>query len=494
MGIVIRKSLITSILSYLGIIIGYLNILYFFPKFLSRDQIGLYRLILNSAILLTPFAQAGIMQGIIRFYPVFNKQDKAKDFTFFVFLFSITSIALVSGLLLFFQDAILDFLFSENIDQIREFYPLLIYLVILMSFIAVFEGFERAKLRIILINFLKDVYIRLLTAITIFLYFQQILDFNGLLYSLLFIYGSAALILGINLFRKHQISLHIPLKISFRELTEVLRYNFFMVISVGSSLVVGTIDSLMVSAYLGLTENGIYTTLFFVAVVIEIPKRAISQLAYSLYAKSFAANKLQEIRILYGKTALNQLIIGLLLYIGIVANLHNLFAFIPNGEDYIAGKWVIIIIGASKVIDMAAGANGELIVMSKHYKFNVYLIALLAGLTIISNILLIPILGLSGAALATLLSLVCFNGAKLLFIYKKFGMQPFSWQTMISLVIGILSLLVGLYLPVIDHNLADLFIRSVIVAVLYSGLILFTGVSPDINQFVGETWTRIRKK
>lgn len=494
MGIIIRKSLITSIFSYLGVVIGYLNILYLFPRFLSTDQIGLYRLILDSAILIAPFAQSGIMQGILRFYPVYDKQEKTSDFSIFSLVFSLISISIFSLVLLLLRENILLFLFSDNIEQVGEFYSLLIYLIVVISFIAIFEGFERANLRIVLTNFLKDVYIRLLTAISIFLYFQKLLDYHGLLYSLLAIYGSAALILLFSVLSRHSFGNGFSLSLSLQEMGEIIRYNFFMVISAGSNLVVGKIDSLMISAYLGLTENGIYTTLFYVAVIIEIPKRAIAQLAISLYAKSFAANKLEEVRSLYAKTSLNQLIIGLLLYTGICVNLHNLFAFIPNGEDFEPGKWVVVIIGASRIIDMAAGANGELIVMSKHYKFNVYLIATLAFLTVVTNILLIPTLGINGAALASLISLLLFNLIKLTFIYRKFGMQPFSPESLKVLSIAALSFLAGYYFPILENHFADLLIRSALVTLVYGGLTLYTAVSPDINGFVVQSWNRIRGK
>jgi O-antigen/teichoic acid export membrane protein len=126
-----------------------------------------------------------------------------------------------------------------------------------------FEGFERAKLNIVLVNFLRDVYIRLLTAGSVFLYFYELISFEGLLYSLLVIYGSAALILMLKLAANEQLSLRGKLSaFKPKELKSIIKYNFFMVISAGSSLVVGKIDSLMVSALLGLTENGIYTTLF----------------------------------------------------------------------------------------------------------------------------------------------------------------------------------------------------------------------------------------
>ncbi len=495
MGIVIRKSLITSIFSYLGVVIGYLNILYFFPKYLSTSQIGLYRLILDSAILLAPFAQSGIMQGVVKFFPVYQHKHNQKDFSTFSLLFTFISLSIFTLAFLLLKDWVIGFLFADNSAEIEGYYNLLLFLIMAVSLIALFEGFERARLNIVLVNFLRDVYIRLLTAASVFIYFYGLIDFRGLISSLLIIYGSAALILLLKLVANRQLSIRGKIS-AFKtgELRSIVKYNLFMVISAGSSLVVGKIDSLMVSALLGLNENGIYTTLFYVAVVIEVPKRAIGQIAVSLFSKAFAQKKLDEVRSLYAKTSLNQLILGLLIYIGIVTNLHNLFFFIPNGEDFAIGQWVIIIIGASRVIDMASGANGELIVMSRYFSFNVIAIASLAFLTVLSNYLLIPVMGINGAALASLISMICFNLVKMVFIYRKFDIQPFSKETLLVIGIGLFSFAIGWFLPRLSNPYVDLIYRSASVLLVYSALVLASAVSEDINQFLKQSLAHLRKR
>ncbi len=497
MGIVIRKSLTTTVFSYLGVVIGYLNILFFFPKFLSTEQIGLYRLVLDCAILLAPFAQSGVMQGVVKFYPTFTVESKRREFILFTLLFSLISAGIFALIMILLKSEILyllNHLFTNDTREVSRYYDLLLYLILVLSFIALYEGFARANLGVVLVNLLKDVYIRLLTAISVFVYFRQLITFEGLIYSLLIIYGSAAVILFIHTTFSYKIfaTPHIS-KIRFREMTDFIRYSLFMVLSAGSNMVIGKIDSIMVGAFLGLSSNGIYTTLFFVAVVIEMPKRAIVQIMIPLYAKAFAADKMDEVRNLYAKSALNQLIIGLLLYIGIVVNLHNLFFFIPNGDEFATGKWVVVIIGASKVTDMAAGANGELIIMSRHFRFNIYLVAILAVLTFGTNMLFIPNFGLEGAAIATLISIFVLNLVKLIFIYKKFRFQPFEFNTLKILAIGAVAFLAGIFLPELSNHFLDIFIRSAVVTLIFGLLIISTKVSSDINNFLTDSIKRIKR-
>ena len=62
---------------------------------------------------------------------------------------------------------------------------------------------------------------------------------------------------------------------------------------------------------------------------------------------------------------------------------------------------------------MAFSLNGELIMMSKYFKFNVITILILAVLSIILNYQLIPKFGMIGAAYASLISILIFNLIKL---------------------------------------------------------------------------------
>jgi O-antigen/teichoic acid export membrane protein len=96
MGIVIRQSIYSSIISYAGVVIGYINLLYLYPKFLSTDQIGLFRTIQDAAILFSPFAQFGLSQTIIRFYPQLARDKKSShSFISLMSLLALVGFALI---------------------------------------------------------------------------------------------------------------------------------------------------------------------------------------------------------------------------------------------------------------------------------------------------------------------------------------------------------------------------------------------------------------
>jgi O-antigen/teichoic acid export membrane protein len=247
-------------------------------------------------------------------------------------------------------------------------------------------------------------------------------------------------------------------------------------------ILIGKMDSMMVTSMLGLASNAVYTTAFYMATVIEIPKRALSQIAMPLISRAFEKKDLADILQIYRRTAINQLIIGALILIGIYANLDSIFELIPKKEIYETGKWVVVIVGLGKLMDMAFGPSSEIIVLSKHYAFNIVLILILAITLIVSNNLLIPIYGINGAAYGTALALFLFNFIKFIYLWWALKMQPFSIDTIKVMVIISITLVVNYFLPVMNNFLMDIVYRSLIITTFFSGAILLSGASVEGNK------------
>jgi O-antigen/teichoic acid export membrane protein len=104
----------------------------------------------------------------------------------------------------------------------------------------------------------------------------------------------------------------------------------------------------------------------------------------------------------------------------------EIFEIIPNGERYKSGKIVILLLGLAKLFDMLTSINEYIIAYSKHFRYNLYFLLVLAVVNVVANLTLIPQFELAGAALATLLSVVLFNIFKTYFVYAKFKIHPFQ--------------------------------------------------------------------
>ncbi len=483
MGIVIRQSIYSTIIAYVGVVIGYINLLYLYPKFLSLEQVGLFRTIQDAAILFSPFAQFGLTQSIFRFYPQLVKDNKTSHaFITLMLLMALAGFAIFFVVFKIFETPLLSY-FNDNAKEIIEYTSLVLWLTLILVMIAVLEAFSRSLLKTVIPNLLREIMARLFLSVLVLIYFMGFITFDQFIIGSVISYLIWLLILIFHLWQQGELKLQTNFKVLDQtKLPELFKYGLLSFAGMAGLILIGKIDSMMVTALIGLSANAIYTTAFYMATVIEIPKRALSQITMPLISRAFERNDLNEVSSLYRKTSINQFIIGSLILIGVWINLDNLFVLMPKGDNYSLGKWVVIIVGAGKLMDMIFGPSSEIIVLSKYYKFNIVLILMLATLVITLNAYLIPRYGIEGAAWGTAFALVTFNAVKYIFIYTKFKIQPFNTATVKVLIIVLVTLAVNMLPLKIELVILEMVIRSVLTTVLFSSLILITNVSPEANE------------
>lgn len=487
MGQVVKKSVYNTIITFFGAVIGYLNVLILFPKVMEASQIGLIRTLQDMALLAVPLAQLGTGQSLLKYFPGFEKKENGgKE------LFSVALLITVGGYMLFLA---LFFLFQEQIVSIyRERAPEVpryLEITLILTFVLVMqnllEALSRSRLSFVFIAFAREIIVRVSVAIVLVLYMYEIITFEQTLYYYILPFIIAALSVLIYLHARGGVGFGLRFRnIDFPFVRTFFTYGFITVLAAAGTLIVLKVDSLMISSLLGLDENGIYTTVFYIAVIVEIPRRIIGQITTPLISKSFEEDDTENVSLIYKKSALNLLIVGGLLYLGILVNLDNIFAMMPNGEIYRTGWWVVVIVGAGKLVDMAAGVNSEIIVMSRYYKSNLYFILVLAVMNIGLNLYLIPEYGLEGAATGSAISLIVFNLLKYIYIRHQFGFQPFTLQTAGIIIIGAAAYLASWLLPALDVVILDILVRSSIVTIIFGGCILLFKLSPEINKLAND--------
>ncbi|HRJ28189.1 MAG TPA: oligosaccharide flippase family protein [Cyclobacteriaceae bacterium] len=492
MGIVIRQSIYTSIISYAGVVIGYINLLYLYPKFLDVEQIGLLRTIQDAAILFVPFAQMGLAQSITRFYPHFNKSEAgASSFITMILFLSLIGFGIFSIIFTLAKSHILSF-FNDQAALLAPYLHLVLWLTFLMLVTTLLETYSRSLLKVAFPNLLREVVVRLLQAILVSLYFTKVISFHNFLIANVAIYGVVLFILVINLSVAGQLKIHFDFSfLQSKRLREILQFSALSFVGTSSMVIIGKVDSLMVAGLLGFGANAIYTTAFYMATVIEIPKRAILQTTMPLIAEAFEKNDLKEIDNLYKKVSVNQLIIGALLLIGVWANIQNIFTLVPKGEIFEAGAYVVLLVGLGKLIDMFFGPSSEIIVLSKYYPFNIVVVLVLAVTVIVLNLVLIPIYGMTGAAIGSAIALFLFNGVKFIFIWWKFKLQPFTVSTLKVLGISVLAFALNLVLPQLENVFFDIFYRSALITSFFGSLTLISKSSPEVNKLAAKALNQI---
>jgi O-antigen/teichoic acid export membrane protein len=256
---------------------------------------------------------------------------------------------------------------------------------------------------------------------------------------------------------------------------------------------VQNLDMIMLSTMTvqSFTFVGIYGTFFAIAMVINLPAKALNRTSYQIISDAWKENDRAKISRIYFKTSVVQSLIGCLLLVGLIVNKQNILFLLhkPEYKDYFG---VFIIVGIGFFIDITGGLNSHIINTSKYYKVVTVILVSAVVAVVILNLIFIPMVGMAGAAITYALTTFLINLSYWLFIKIKFGMQPFNKNHLLILVIGLIALATGWALPVANNFFIDIAYRSIIVLVEYSILAYVLNISEDINLVFDKILKRAR--
>ncbi|MFW6019020.1 MAG: lipopolysaccharide biosynthesis protein [Bacteroidales bacterium] len=483
MGEIFKQSAKNSIYIYLGVFLGFVITGVLYPKLLAPEQIGLIQVLIGYSVIIGKIGGLGMQQVTIRLFPYFrDEKNRHHGFLALILLITLAGFVIIGSLYVIFRDVIVG-MGKDNSGLFVHYVDLIIPLVLFNMLFHLFDNYYKVLYDAVTGTFYQEVVKRVFILIGILLYYFNVYEFQGFVYAYVLIAAIPFLALSISL----KFSNRIYLKTEFSYLTpklkkEITSVAVFGLLSGVSGRFVMHIDKIMV---LNLTDSlsatGIYSIAFFFGALVQKPARALIKISGVYIAEAWKENNLIEIKNLYKKSANNQMLIGLLLFIGLMVNLNNIFEFLD--ETYQQGRIVIVFIALSFLIDMSAGINGQIISTSKYYRWQAYLQLGLIVCIVLFNVLFIPVYGIAGAALATLLAKTLFSLAKFLFIYITWKLQPFDLQFLKIIIIGILAFLAGWFLPGMDNYILDIIVRSTLTAAIYGFGVLILRPSVDIEYW-----------
>lgn len=483
MGIIAKQSIQTSLFSYLGVVIGYFNVLWLFPYALDASELGTFRTIQDLGLLFVPFAQLGIGHGITRYFP---KLDSSKSaFLTYSLALSLLGFLLVSILFFGFKSQIIS-LFALNSPEVIDFLGVVLLITLFALLNSILDAYSRSFLKVAIPTFFREVILRLLTGLLVLSYLLKWISFNQVMVGLALVYGIALVGVLVYLVWLKVLVLDFDWK-NFPKgfKSSFIQFSLITFLGTAASTLIMKIDSIMVSSMISLEANAIYTIAFSMALVIELPRRAISQVVMPIIADHFTNGNHEEINRLYKQVSNRQFYICTLLFALIWSNLDSIYYLIPNREVYVAGRNVVLLIGLGKLFDVVFSSNSEILVFSKHYKFNLVATVLMSILIIVLNYVLIPIYGIEGAAGASLMVMFLFNLVKFLFLKAKLDFNPFSKETLKILALGFFTI-----------NLFDMGIENPFLSILIVSLIVFAKFL-FFSMLIGtgkEEWEWIRER
>ena len=468
MGVVIKQSFWGTFIAYFGVAIGYINTLYLRPQFFSLDEIGLFTLVTANAMMISPLCSIGMNGTYIKFFPTLKDSPLlAKQFfSFQLFLIILANIFILS--IAFLNRDWIMAMFSKGSSDYANYLSITAIIVIVNSLFDQLYAYSSTILKVIFPAFLREVFLRLAAIVLVIGYALGYFDFDWAIKGLAINYTLVVLILFIHLIMVRKLRFSIKFNLISKEWKQkIFSFGLYSMSMAVSFAVLNNTSYNQVSSMMGDAFNGIFVTCFFIGVIVEMPRRNMARVVAPLLSESINQNDLKQTETLYKKSSITMSAIGLLLFIGILTNVNDLFSFIPKGNDFAMGYGVVLAVCAAKLVLMISSFAGEIINFSKHYKYNLLFQVFAALFLIVANYFLIPLYGLNGVATSYFLTIFFHAVIKNAFVQKHFGIHPLMNSHFRLLGVGIFTFTIFHVFDTPLSPIINILIRSILTSVLF---------------------------
>jgi O-antigen/teichoic acid export membrane protein len=491
LGEIKKQGISNAIISYIGIAIGFINLLVLQPILLSPEEIGLTRILFSFSSIMSTVIPLGMINITLRFFPIFeNKEKKHNGFFGFSILIAFVGFVFV-GLVLFLTKDFFIEKYGKHSSLFIEFFNYVFPLSFFLALISIMGSYSAALLKTSFPSFLNDIFTRLLNIILFSVYFLKFISIETMIFLFVCIYllQTFILFLYINKIDSPGYKIDIEFFIEKKVFT-IIQYGLLFSIAAISSIGLRYIDSIIIGMYLPLAQVGVYSVCAFIPTIIEAPLLSLERITNAKIGKAWQENNLIELDKIYTESVKYLLLLGGLLFVGININIKQLLSFLPN--DYHQAFTIVYIISLGSFINISTGVNSGIIFFSKKYKIGLMLLAMLFILTIVLDLILIPIYGTIGAAIATAISSILFNFSKFLYVKNKFGFNPFKTKYFgIQLIIAICFFINKFFMPEHSNKIIEMLIKSCVATFVYMLFIIRFNYWPEINNKIKSIFTKL---
>ncbi|MBX3102182.1 MAG: polysaccharide biosynthesis C-terminal domain-containing protein [Bacteroidetes bacterium] len=483
MGIIRRQAIWNALFSYIGIGLGAVNVMLLMPRFMDEQEQGFIILTTQLTLLLSMLASMGLPATFIRFLPQTGAAARQTyRFLLKVLLLSITLFTVTYVLC----RPLLTAIYQEKSPVFPEHYLEIIPFFMSMAVFLFFEAVLTTALRTTFTLFLKEVLLRLLTLLGIILLGLGWLDYWGFFYLYMVFHLGIALLLTLLAVSVPVSRLVVPQESTRAPGRKLLvRFAIMNLTTAISFYIVIIIDTLMITALMGVGYITFYSIYNNMATVLSVPGRALGRIVQPLLAQAWVREDRVHISTLYERTSLMGIFsaLGLMGLIWLNAPLVEAL-YIHMGKPVYASYFSLFIpLGLNAAINVAFGANHLILHTSPHYLWDTVCNILLVPLAIGLNYLLIPEHGLMGAAVASALSTLLFNLAKWAILWRLYALQPFHWRHGAVAVVLAAAFFLCRQLP--DVGLWEgAFLRSLSFCLLAGVPVLYWRLIPSLNEVV----------
>lgn len=497
MGVIQRQSIKYTLINFVATFVGFFSVIFIYP--LDMANYGYFQLLYNFASLLIPVLGLGIHGAIIKFYPVFVQKGKDTSFLSFTLVLATIAALLSSGVIALLYTWVKPVLYRvfDNFTLVDDNKYTIWMLGALLLYITIFVYHAMSRYRIVIPDMINSVGIKIFLPVLIWITWAGYLRSEYFASAIILYFTGVAVALMVYVLRLGNHGLDPGLgKVNGEDYRQLFSFMGFSVFNaLGASLAL-RIDLSMIGAMLNKEAVGVYGFILTISNVMEIPNRAINQIASPVISSSWANGNRDNIQDVYQKSTLYGLLTGLFLFMLIFFIWSDVLMLMPKPLNVSLQTILLVFsfLGCARIIDLMTGVNSIIISYSQEYKYHMYFLMLLGISNLVLNYFLLKQFGLPGVAFSTLLSYLLFNGVKYYFVKRKFGLSIHFKNHIVSVLAALMVFSCMIVLPFGEMPIINIILKPVLVTVLFGILIWWINPGGEIRGMLVDQYSILRHK
>jgi O-antigen/teichoic acid export membrane protein len=433
----VKGFAIVFVINILAAFLGYL-IRIVLARNLTVAEYGLFFAFFTLISFLGVFIGLGTGDALVRYIPEFiakKKHDKIKNAVIITIIVTIASMIVIGAGLLIFSDFLAEHYFKNSMAVPALFLFIIMMFVLNLKGILrwVYQAFQNMRL-FSLIYLVENIFI-LMLLLCFFAFKKNIFTAS---YAYIFAYLLVLIIFSPLAFKTLNFSKHKTL-LKKELFTKLLRFGIpIMVSSIGGMIIVYT-DTLVLTYFRSMQEVGIYNVVVPTAMILQFFATSVATVAFPMVAELWARKKHDYLesglKMLY-----NYSFIFMVPAVLIAFSFSETILRLMFGEQYIGGALTmqillisIIFLGLHSITSTILVGIGKPVISTK-----ILLEGALINLGL--NLLIIPSLGIVGAAISSLIA-YAYVALRCIFKLKHFIHVDIPWPDWLkTLLAGLLML------------------------------------------------------
>ncbi|MBT7903306.1 flippase [Candidatus Woesearchaeota archaeon] len=390
-------------LSLIAVLIGFL-LRIFLAKNLSIEMYGLFYAVLALISFFSIFKSLGLIPALIKYIPEFivNKQKQSiKNSIWSVLIIQFISFSIITSIIIFYSDFLANSYFHNYAAKSLVIILTLSFLISTLDSIIIvtFQSFQKIFL-FALFPLIKSILFLILTFIFVKLGYGAFgagMGFfcSSLITSMLFL----PKFLKITFYKINLAKLTFDAQI----IKKLVLFGFPLLLSTTGYLILNYTDTLLLTHFKTLTEVGLYNVALPAASLILYLGTSISSIVFPLTSELCA--KKNKRTLITGIQLLHRFLLIVIVPVAlIIFSFSDLVLSLLFGEKYILAQNILKILVIGTACFTITHVNFSMVSGIGKPKIIAKIVLGVALLNIILNIILIPLIGVVGAAISTSIS------------------------------------------------------------------------------------------